>query len=66
MYCTLYYFKANCELRKNICTRPSVRAHSDVCNVCVKQKLKRACDVRTCEDFRGLTSCDSYFARFVL
>ena len=31
-------------------------------DVRAKQGLKRACDVRACEAFRGLASCDRNFA----
>ena len=39
-----------------------VRAHTHVCDVRAKQRLKRACDVRACEALRGLASCDRNFA----
>ena len=41
-----------------------VCAHLQVCDVRAKQGLKRACDVRACEAFRGLASCDRKFATF--
>ena len=33
-----------------------------MCYVRAKQRLRRACDVRACEAFMGLASCDRNFA----
>ena len=51
---------ANCELQKKF-AHAHVRAHMHVCDVRAKLGLKRVCDVRACEAFRGLVSCDRNF-----
>ena len=39
------FWTANCELQKKI-AHAHVRAHSHVCDVRAKERMKRACDVR--------------------
>ena len=60
-----YYFTikqtVSCEKKS---AHAHVRAHTHMCDVRVKQRLRRACDVRACGTFIGCAMCDRTFAHF--